>query len=352
MVRKVICVWLLVQLLTGCTAQEKKMVEFGGKVIWHTPKEVTYFTYKPDVLPDGTIEKGDYLMTHGHLIGFGHKRVFDREGRLTASYLYGEGDSTITKGSFFTYLTDNMVQFEEKIAPPYPETDDKEALNYSDYTLDSLDIEGKKLWQKEFWRLYDEQNNEMLFKENYIYTYTYDDKGTLIKETRDYFDIGDSPDFKTELENKTVIMYDVEYRDGRLYRYGRFPEYTETWYTMAMRGVEPGTEQRLKDKWPQYTLYFYDAEGNKIREETEGTSNYKEFYPNGIVKKAFYGEENYSINNEDGYVVKLLVDRPRPTSVYEAKYDQLDEHGNWTRVIVHKDGIPEMYGERTITYYE
>lgn len=352
MTRKVVCVWLLVQLLMGCTAQEKKKVELGGEVIWHTPKEVTYFTYTPEVLPDGTIEKGDYLMTHGHLIGIGHKRVFDRNGRSIENYNYSKGDTIAVSGKFWTYLPDNMIRFETKPGPPpYPETG--YGASY-DYELDSLDLEDKIRWRKEFWRFYDEEKDEMLSRENNIYVYIYDEKGILIKEIDNDFGLltGANPEYKSELVKKTVITYDVEYKDGRLYRYGRSSEYTETWFTMAMRGIEPGTEQLLKNKWPQYTLYFYDAQGNKIREETEGTSNYKEFYPNGIVKKAYYGEENYSINNEDGYVTKLVVDRPGPTNVYEAKYDRLDEHGNWTRVIVHKDGVPEMYGERTITYYE
>ena len=118
MIRKVVCVCLLVQLLTGCTAQEKKKVELDGEVIWHTPKEVTYFTYKPEVLFDGTITKGDFLMAPRHLIGIGYKRVFDKTGRLIENYNYVDGDTIAVSGRFWKYLPGNMVRFEEKLGPP------------------------------------------------------------------------------------------------------------------------------------------------------------------------------------------------------------------------------------------
>lgn len=221
--------------------------------------------------------------------------------------------------------------------------------------MDSSDAQGNKLWRKEYWKYYDEESDTFLSNIHDRYIYTYDDIGTLIKEINEDYDpvsLG-NPKLKTILSRKTMITYDVEYRDGRLYRYGRSPEYTETWFkSFGGNEADIGKEQHHKTKWPQFSLYFYDAEGNKIREEIEGMPNYWEFYPNGIIKKSFYGEGNYSENNEDGYVVKLLVDRPRPTNVYKAKYDQLDEHGNWTRVIVYKNGVPNEYGERRIIYYD
>src|SRR5690554_2265726 len=122
MIKKTIKLLFLVLLFTGCTAQEKNYVLYGTennkKVVWGTPKEVTYFTYRPEVLADGTIAKGIFLMTHGHLIGFGHQDHFDRDGRWTKSFLYGEGDSAITKGGFWTYLSGNMVRFESKNGLP------------------------------------------------------------------------------------------------------------------------------------------------------------------------------------------------------------------------------------------
>ncbi len=315
--------------LGACNAQksEKNFVVFGedkfATIINGNPKQVAYFTYKPEILNDGTIKKGGFLMGPGHLIGIGHKYVFDEEGRVLESYNYSDGDSIATSGRFWEFSQDNKVKFELRNGPPpYPKTGSRAA---NDFMIDSLSGNNRKLFTKEYWRIYDEYLDTIMTVLSQERRFTYDQNGVLIKENIDNYDFDNpstlSSSYKVHLDKTDVINYHTEYRDGKLYRYGK---------------EEP------------YFVYTYDEDGNKVKEEIEKYGYYTEYYPNGIVKKMYYGEDSYQEQNEEGYIIKSVLDS---NTTYEVQYDQFDEYDNWTRVIVYKNGTPTEYGERKIVYY-
>ncbi len=326
-VKYLIVTYILVHVLTSCTGQEKEFVVLGEEkfktIIWHTPKQVTYFTYKTKVLKDGTIKKGEFLMAPGHLVGLGYRYHFDEESRLAEAFGYFDGDTIPTHVNLYKYLGDGKVRYERKQGPPpYPQSGSKAA---NDFYVDSLDSKGKRKSRKEYWGFFDKDTGKIVSVLNDIFIYTYDDHGTLIEEINEGYDF-DEPNneinFKVHLDNTEVTRFFAEYINGRLYRYG---------------------------KEPPYSVFTYDAEGNKIKEEIEKYGHYTEYYSNGIVKKMYFGDDSYQEQNEEGYVTKSVVDR---NTIYEAKYDQFDEYENWTRVIVYKNGEPSEYGERKIIYYE
>lgn len=321
--------WCLI-FLGACNAQksEKDFIIFGedkfATIINGNPKQVNYFTYKPKILNDGTINKGDFLMSPGHLMGLGYRYHFNRKGHMEKAFEYYDGDSIPTHMNLWTYIRNDRIKYEKKQgSPPYPENGYMAANNFS---LDSLGHDGKKVITEEYWRYYSEESDTIIAVTHRKTYYKYDEKGNLIEEKIEDFDFDDvstdPSNYKMHLDKTDVITYHTEYRDGKLYRYG-------------------------KEK--PYFVYTYDEDGNKVKEEIEKYGYYTEYYPNGIVKKMYYGEDSYQEQNEEGYVTKSVLDS---NTTYEVQYDQFDEYENWTRVIVYKNGTPTEYGERNITYYE
>ena len=304
---------IIALMLVCCNAKENDSIPFGDAIIYGEPKVVKYLSYHPTILENGEISKGGFLLESGHLQGAGYMVWFDAKGRNTKIREYFDGDTIPTFQKTRKYLPGNKMRYEEIHGPPpYTEERGKSLIRMETYNEDNKIIESSYFFQgrngqKD--RMYDQ------------YIYKYDEYGTLVERVSNGYTKDLNNTDSIVLDGTKTTKYMAEYKNGKLVRYGEEP--------------------------PYYTYTYYE-DGSKKREELENDITYTEYYPNGLVKKRFNSKDYYIQYDETGYVKKMV----RYNDVYTANYDMHDNKGNWTRMIVYKNGKPTEYGEREIVYYD
>lgn len=307
---KNVIIVLLGALILGCTqklANKYVIVKTHKNIlIYHTPKEITYFTYKPVIKENGKIVKGEVINKQfsNHAMSNGAVLKFDKEGRHFQTNLFTQGNTIDFEQRKWEFLNGNKVKYTSSFYP-FKEAD------YLD--IEKYNNQGNLIYESSFCPAC--FNKNVRIKPDDETFYEYDDIGNLTKKRKYNFDYGINYNKPVKIVDSVITNYTPEYKNGKLFKHLGFT-----------------------------FIYKNDTLEKKI----EDSGMYQEFYTNGISKKNYFFKDRYAELNKDGYPI---LSRLSKTHIMTYAYDRVDKFGNWTRVIVKENGKPVLYGERTLTYY-
>lgn len=241
------------------------------------------------------------------LMGGGGKRMYNEEGKQIGFINYKKGSTNPAYYIENEYSNGNLTKF------------------YT-YTTPSKDVLVDKIEHE-----YDTKNRQVLtryFEASYCKEKEFWLTGKHVFEYNEYDDI-------TKQVDSSFVYYDCD--DIRI--------------RAKVRDYHHVYENGLKTEDNSY-LYEYDSDGNMIKKTDKNNPTiYYEYYPSGVRKKEYLGPENYDEFDKDGYYRKSVV-ALRKGDEYTFEYDEHDEYGNWTQMIIYEDGTPYLIGKRKITYYD
>ncbi|MEC7772884.1 MAG: hypothetical protein VX798_17015 [Bacteroidota bacterium] len=307
--RKIGFVVIAISLLMGCTSNSQ-IIKVGGEhdytILRGPVKKSETNTYEP-FLKNGDIVRGKLLNDLKKISGSGGVKEFDKEGNLIRAIQYNVGSKNPEYYNEYEYSNGNLMK---TLGYKTPSKDVK--LSKQEFRYDS---NNRVFVEKNFTPSYCE-NKEWLLTGKYVFKYNENDN--VITQIDSSFVPYDCDDIRIRAR---VIDYHHKYDNG----------------------------VKIED---DTFLYKYDSDGNLIKKTDKNSPTiYYEYYPSGIRKKEYLSPDNYDEFNEDGYYKKRVI-ALRAGDEYTFEYDEYDEYGNWTQMIIYEDGTPYLIGERKITYYE
>ncbi|MBW8242521.1 hypothetical protein K1F50_06880 [Muricauda oceani] len=297
---------LVMVVMLSCQSNSQVITDWDA-ILRGPIQSVEINTYKPD-LKDGTIQKGNLVNTSSFTLnGEGGKRIFNQEGKRIGFTNYKKGSTEPAYHIHNEYSKGNLV----------------ESFTYK--TPLKKVLLGKEQYE------YDNKNREVLAR---YFEPSYCDNNKFWLAQKIIYEYNEHDDMIRKIDT-SFVHYDCDDIRIRANVYERHPVY----------------ENGLKVEDGTYT-YEYDQDGNMIKKvDKNNPPIYYEYYPSGVRKKRYLAPESYRDFNEDGYLIRATA----PVMggfMYTIVYENEDNYGNWTRMVIYRDNEPYLIGERTFTYYE
>ena len=303
----VFCLFTIAFLIISCRSNSQivKIDDVDGYMIVKGPvKEFEIKTFEPLKIK-ASVQKGQLFNGDGIPGASGGKYFFDEAGIKLRQISYKSGTTEAKFYFEYKYIKNKLVRRTDYNSPAK--------------TRKILEIEHK----------YDSNGN---LKMSQYFDEAICESKELMRTSKDVFEYNSYNDVIKQIDS-TFYNYDCDDIDIDTSTYEYHPKYVSG----------------LKVEDDSYK-YEYDKERNMIRRNLKGDIQYKEFYPNGIRKKKFINEDYYFEYNEDGYNKKSVFSL-RSGKVYTYQYENMDQYGNWTRMVIYEDDRPYLIGNRVITYY-